>query len=166
MVKVAVLFVCMGNICRSPTAEGVFRKLASESPLAGDLEIDSAGTHGFHAGEPPDPRSIAHAAMRGVDLSSLRARKVTVGDFEHFDHVIAMDENNVQQLISICPVHLAGKIQLLMSYADADDSHEVPDPYYGMAGDFELVLDLIEKGNRGLVNHLIAQRASSRSGQK
>ena len=86
-----ILFVCLGNICRSPTAEGVFRKLASDSPLAGSLEIDSAGTVGFHAGHPPDPRSIEHAALRGFDLGNLRARKVIAADFEHFDHVIAMD---------------------------------------------------------------------------
>lgn len=161
-----ILFVCMGNICRSPTAEGVFRKLASESHLADELVIDSAGTHGYHAGRPPDLRSIAHAAKRGIDLSDLRAREVVAADFEHFDHVIAMDESNIQQLMAICPHHLSGKIELLLTYADACNAREVPDPYYGQASDFELVLDLIEKGNRGLVNHLIAQRASSRSGQK
>ena len=94
------------------------------------------------------------------------AREVVAADFEHFDHVIAMDESNIQQLMAICPHHLSGKIELLLTYADACNAREVPDPYYGQASDFELVLDLIEKGNRGLVNHLIAQRASSRSGQK
>lgn len=166
MKKTRVIFVCMGNICRSPTAEGVFRKLALESSLAGGLEVDSAGSHGFHVGEPPDPRSIKHAAMRGVELGCLRARKVTARDFEHFDYVIAMDENNVHQMKSICPDHLADKIQLLMAYVDAGDSLEVPDPYYGKAADFEMVLDLVEQGSRGLISHLIAQRASGRGAQK
>ena len=153
-----VLFVCMGNICRSPTAEGVFRKLAIENGLSGHLEIDSAGTHGFHTGSPPDPRSIDRAARRGVDLTRLRAREVVAADFERFDYVIAMDEQNVQHLKAFCPDHLSGKIELLLKYADGSKRHEVPDPYQGNAKDFELVLDLIEQGCRGLVNHLIEQR--------
>ena len=153
-----VLFVCMGNICRSPTAEGVFRKLAMERGLSGKLEIDSAGTHGFHVGRPPDPRSIEHAARRGYNLAALRAREVVPGDFVRFDYVIAMDEENVRQLKSFCPDHLAGKIELLLDYADDGKRHEVPDPYQGKAKDFELVLDLIEQGCRGLIDHLIEKR--------
>lgn len=153
-----VLFVCMGNICRSPTAEAVFRKFAIESGLSGQLEIDSAGTHGFHAGSPPDPRSIEHAARRGVDLTRLRAREVVPSDFERFDYVIAMDEENVRQLKSFCPDHLSGKIELLLKYADGSKRREVPDPYQGNAKDFDLVLDLIEQGCQGLVEHLIALR--------
>lgn len=151
-----VIFVCMGNICRSPTAEGVFRKLAADSQLFSQLEIDSAGTLGFHADQPPDPRSIAHAARRGVDLTMLRARKVVTDDFERFDYVIAMDENNVQDLKAICANHLSKKIELLLNYADDNKRREVPDPYHGEAKDFELVLDLIESGCKGLLNHLTA----------
>ena len=153
-----LLFVCMGNICRSPTAEGVFRKLAIESGLSGQLEIDSAGTHGFHAGSPPDPRSVAHAARRGVDLTRLRAREVVAADFERFDYVIAMDDENVRQLKAFCPDHFSGKIELLLKYADRSQRREVPDPYQGSAKDFELVLDLIEQGCQGLVDHLIGLR--------
>lgn len=153
-----ILFVCMGNICRSPTAEGVFRKLAADSPLAGTLEIDSAGTIGFHAGHPPDPRSIKHAALRGVDLKNLRAREVIAADFERFDHVIAMDDRNVEHLKSLCPAPLSGKIKLLTAFADTCKLREVPDPYYGAAGDFELVLDVIEEGCRGLINYLVSQQ--------
>lgn len=153
-----ILFVCMGNICRSPTAEGVFRELASESPLAGSLEIDSAGTIGIHAGHPSDPRSIEHAALRDIDLRNLRARKVIAADFEQFDHVIAMDEQNVKSLKSICPARHLGKIKLLLGFADACKLREVPDPYYGAGGDFELVLDVIEEGSRGLVNYLVNQQ--------
>ena len=153
-----VLFVCMGNICRSPTAEGVFRKMAIENGLSGKLEIDSAGTHGYHAGLPPDSRATAHAAKRGVDLTALRAREVVPGDFVRYDYVIAMDEENIRHLKAICPEHLAGKIELLLDYADTSNRREVPDPYQGKAKDFELVLDLIEQGCRGLVNRLIEQR--------
>ena len=154
-----ILFVCLGNICRSSTAEGVFRKLASESPLAGSVEVDSAGTVGFHAGDPPDRRSIEHAALRGIDLRNLRARKVTAADFEHFDHVIAMDAQNVAHLKSICPARHIGKIKLLLAFADSCKLREVPDPYHGAADDFELVLDVIEEGSHGLVNYLVDQQS-------
>ncbi len=153
-----VLFVCMGNICRSPTAEAIFRKLAGENGLSDHLEIDSAGTHGFHTGRPPDPRSIAHAARRGFDLTTLRAREVVASDFDRFDHVIAMDTENVQHLQAFCPNHLAKKITLLLDYARDGKYREVPDPYQGQAKDFELALDLIEQGCRGLVDHLLEQR--------
>ena len=153
-----ILFVCMGNICRSPTAEGVFRKLASEGGLSGKLAIDSAGTHGFHTGRPPDPRSVEHAARHGYDLTTLRAREVVPTDFERFDYVIAMDEQNVRDLKAFCPSHLSGKIELLLNFAGDAKVREVPDPYQGRPKDFELALDLIERGCRGLVDHLIEQR--------
>ena len=111
-----ILFVCMGNICRSPTAEGVFRKLVIESGLSGKLEIDSAGTHGFHAGRPPDARATVLAAKRGYDLTALRAREVVASDFVRFDHVVAMDEENVRHLKAFCPEHLSGKIKLLLEF--------------------------------------------------
>ena len=130
-----VLFVCLGNICRSPTAEAVFRKLVEESPLAGKLEIDSAGTIGAHAGERPDHRSIEHGASRGYDLQPLRARQIAPADFERFDHVIAMDEKNIQHLKSLCPPENSHKIGLLLAFAPEAGTREVPDPYYGSAAE-------------------------------
>jgi protein-tyrosine phosphatase len=153
-----VLFVCLGNICRSPTAEGVFRKMAEQSGLTEPLEIDSAGTHDFNVGRSPDSRSIAHAARRGYDLTALRARAVTVTDFENFDYVIAMDSDNVAHLTAICPAHHRKKIQLLLDYAGDGAPREIPDPYQGGAKDFELVLDLVERGCRGLVEHIFELR--------
>ena len=150
-----VLFVCTANICRSPTAEGVFRKLVANSPLAGHLEIDSAGTHSYHAGEPPDARAIEHAAMRGYELDQIRARQIGPGDFERFDFVLAMDEANIRQLKAMCPTRLSQKIELLLDYGGADDAHEVPDPYQGKPRDFEHALDLIESGCGGLLTYLL-----------
>ena len=149
-----VLFVCMGNICRSPTAEAVFRKLVDEGPLAGKVDIDSAGTHGYHDGAPPDARAIEHAAKRGYDLTPLRAREVSPSDFERFDYVIAMDETNRRHLKSICPTRLQNKIELLLDYGGEADEYEVPDPYQGKPQDFEVALDLIEAGCEGLAEYL------------
>ena len=149
-----VLFVCMGNICRSPTAEAVFRKLVSGSPLAGRMEIDSAGTIGSHAGAKPDPRAIELAESRGYTMERLRARQIVIADFERFDHVIAMDEQNVRHLKSVCTPEHSHKIELLLSYAPDAGTHEVPDPYYGSAADFEHALALIERGCQGLLRHI------------
>ena len=150
-----VLFVCLGNICRSPTAEAVLRKLAVEKGLSGRLEVDSAGTNGFHIGQSPDPRSIKFAAKRGIDLTPLRGRQIERADFDRFDYVIAMDDENVRQLTALCPASMQGKISLLLEYADRCNYREVPDPYYGGAREFELVLDLIESGCRGLLDQLV-----------
>jgi protein-tyrosine phosphatase len=128
---VKVLFVCMGNICRSPTAEAVFRKMVAESPLAGKIDIDSAGTHGYHTGAPPDERATAHAAKRGYDLSPLRARQVSAADVEHFDYVLAMDDINLRQLKAMCPSRLQHRIELLLDYGGEEDENIVPDPYQG-----------------------------------
>ena len=152
--KHRVLFICMGNICRSPTAEAVFRKLVDESPLKGKMEIDSAGTIGAHAGAKPDPRAIELGTSRGYELEKLRARQVTEADFTRFDYVIAMDAQNVRHLREICPPEMAGKIELLMAYAPDAGSGEVPDPYYGSATDFEHALTLIEQGCHGLLRHI------------
>ncbi len=152
-----VLFVCMGNICRSPTAEGVFRKMVNEGPLKGKIDIDSAGTHGYHEGAPPDPRAVEHAAKRGYDLTALRAREVSPSDFERFDYVIAMDETNRKHLRSICPTRLQNKIELLLDYGGEDGEYEVPDPYHGKAQDFEVALDLIEAGCEGLHEYIADQ---------
>ena len=147
-----VLMVCMGNICRSPTAEGVLRELALRAGL--ELEVDSAGTHGYHVGAAPDPRAIDHAARRGYSIGSLRARTVSVADFERFDLILAMDEANLARLRHDCPAPHAHKLGLLMRYAPADGVREVPDPYYGDADGFERVLDLVEGAARGLIAEL------------
>ena len=153
-----VLFVCMGNICRSPTAEAVFRRLASQRGMLSELEIDSAGTHGYHVGESPDSRTQRAAAERKYDLSSLVARKVAPEDLEYFDLVLAMDRSNMDALRKLCPAHRLPRLKLFMSYARQFDDDEVPDPYYGLAHDFDLVLDMIEDASEGLLDSIIQER--------
>ncbi|CAN7293210.1 low molecular weight phosphotyrosine protein phosphatase [Pseudoduganella sp. LjRoot289] len=145
----SVLFVCMGNICRSPTAEGVSRQRAEAAGLA--LEIDSAGTHACHVGAPPDARSARHAALRGYDLSAQRARQVAASDFERYDHLLAMDHDNLKLLQAACPPQHRHKLALFMQYATRSDSDVVPDPYYGGANGFDQVLDYIEDASDGLI---------------
>jgi protein-tyrosine phosphatase len=149
-----VLFVCLGNICRSPTAEAVVRELARRERPDLALEVDSAGTHGYHTGSPPDERSIAAARRRGYDLGSLRARVVEAGDFELFDLVVAMDEEVYGHLQSLAPRTQATRLVLFMEFAPGFDRRDVPDPYYGGATGFEEVLDLVEEGARGLLASL------------
>lgn len=146
-----VLFVCTGNICRSPTAEGVFRKLVADSGLAGSIAADSAGTHGYHVGEPPDPRSTEAAAARGYDLSALRARRIERADFGRFDLIVAMDRGHLAILSRMAEPSSAHKLKLMMSYASGSAEEDVPDPYYGGAQDFERVLDMLEDAARGLL---------------
>lgn len=149
-----VLFVCMGNICRSPTAEGVVRKIIENKGLSGVIKVDSAGTHGYHIGEPPDPRTREAALRRGVDLSGLRARKVVPEDFERFDLLLAMDRDNLALLMrGSRPEHHA-KLGLFMRYASRFDADEMPDPYYGGVRGFELVLDMAEDAGQGLIETL------------
>jgi protein-tyrosine phosphatase len=149
-----ILFVCMGNICRSPTAEGVTSKLLINNRLESFIKVDSAGTHGYHIGEPPDPRTREAAMKRGIDLSGLRARKVVPEDFERFDLLLAMDHDNLALLKrGARPEHHA-KLGLFMSYASRFDTDEVPDPYYGGERGFELVLDMAEDAARGLIEAL------------
>ncbi len=148
---IRVLFVCMGNICRSPTAQGVFEHVVEEAGLSNEILIDSAGTYAYHIGEPPDRRAQAAAAKRGIDLSRQKARKVQHSDFEHFDYVLAMDQDNLADLDAICPSESKNKLNLLMVYASKFDEISVPDPYYGGAGGFEKVLDMIEDGAQGLI---------------
>ncbi len=144
----------MGNICRSPTAEGVFRAILAREKLEGRVFVDSAGTGGWHSGEAPDRRSQAAAARRGYDLSSQRARQVSLNDFHHFDIILAMDADNLRNLHAIAPASLRGKVRLLLDFADpAPDTREVPDPYFGDDG-FDLVLDLVEAGCEGLLVHV------------
>lgn len=147
----------MGNICRSPSAEGVFRKVAAERAPDLRFEIDSAGTHAYHVGEPPDPRSQAAAARRGVDLSEIRARKVEPVDFLNFDWVLAMDETNLAALSGICPADASDKLKLFLEFLDDPSRREVPDPYYGGHQGFEQVLDLVEQASEAFVRHLAAR---------
>lgn len=151
---IKVLFVCMGNICRSPTAEGVFRTMLCQRGLDGRIEVDSAGTHGYHVGEAPDPRTQRAAAARGYDLTSIRARKVAQSDLEYFDLVLAMDRNNLEALSRLCPPELSGRIGLFMDFAHNFDDDEVPDPYYGLGHGFDLVIDMVEDASRGLIDEL------------
>lgn len=153
-----VLFVCMGNICRSPTAEAVLRRLAAQRGLLPDLEIDSAGTHGYHVGESPDARTQRAAAERKYDLSSLVARKVAPEDLEYFDLVLAMDRSNLDALRKLCPANRLPRLKLFRSYARQFDDDEVPDPYYGLAHDFDLVLDMIEDAAEGLLDSIVRER--------
>jgi protein-tyrosine phosphatase len=147
-----ILFVCMGNICRSPTAEGVMRRLVQERAPHLTLEIDSAGTHDYHVGEPPDSRAIAAAARRGIDLRSLRARQVNDEDFERFDLIVAMDRLNHVTLIERAPPVARERIRLFMEYAGNANVQDVPDPYYGGPLGFEQVLDLAEEAAAGLLD--------------
>ena len=151
--RTRVLFVCMGNICRSPTAEGVFRHFVSEAGLADQIEADSAGTYAYHTGEPPDRRATAAALKRGISLAGIQARRVTDRDFETFDYIIAMDEDNEKRLLDQAPEAHESKVRLFLSFADVDET-EVPDPYYGGSAGFERVLDLIEVASRGLLETL------------
>ncbi len=149
MKQIKVLFVCMGNICRSPTAEGVFNKVVADMNAVDRFMVDSAGTHAYHVGEPSDSRSQQTARQRGVDLSRIRARKVSPTDYEHFDHILAMDGDNYQILVSACPTEFQHKIALFLNYAPERDEQNVPDPYYGGPNGFEHVFDLVEDAARG-----------------
>lgn len=152
-----VLFVCTGNICRSPTAEAVARSLACEAGLGDRIEIDSAGTHGYHTGEMPDPRAIQAAARRGYDLSALRARRVDIADFQRFDLVLAMDAGHLEAMLRGCPEVYRPKLQMFMRYARHHDLDEVPDPYYGGDAGFEAVLDYCEDAAQGLIDAVRAE---------
>lgn len=152
-IKPGILFVCMGNICRSPTAEGVFRHHVSESGLIERLVIDSAGTHAYHVGEPPDRRSQAAAKRRGFSLDGIRARRVSDEDFSRFDLVLAMDRLNHVALLEHADEEHHAKIRLFLEYSAGPET-DVPDPYYGGAKGFEHVLDLVEDASRGLLSQL------------
>jgi protein-tyrosine phosphatase len=152
--QIGVLFVCTGNICRSPTAEGIFRNLVAAAGLSETIVTDSAGTHDYHVGEPPDPRACDAARRRGYDLSALRARRVERADFERFDLIVAMDRGHLRALSRIAQPAAAGKLKLMMSFAKSFRQEDVPDPYYGGPEDFDQVLDLLEDAARGLLDSL------------
>ena len=149
---VGVLFVCTGNICRSPTAEGVARKLVAERGHEGRIEIDSAGTHSYHEGEPPDTRSIEAAARRGIDLSGQRARRVREADFETFELILAMDRGHDKILKRQAPENALSRIRMFLDYAPHLGTRDVPDPYYGAGDGFEQVLDMVEAAASGLID--------------
>ena len=149
-----ILFVCLGNICRSPSAEAVLRVIAAKEAPELRLEVDSAGTAGYHIGCAPDARSQQAAHRRGYDMSPLRARIVETADFERFDFVLAMDENNLSVLKQRAPAAYRDRVRLFLDFAPECGMHEVPDPYYGGPAGFEHVLDLVEEASRGLLAHL------------
>jgi low molecular weight protein-tyrosine phosphatase len=154
---VRILFVCMGNICRSPTAQGVFDHLVKGEGLTSLIQTDSAGTHAYHVGEPPDVRATQAAKKRSIDLGNQRARRVVGEDFLNFDYVLAMDRNNYDDLMSLCPHEHQSKLHLFMKFASGLEEDEVPDPYYGGITGFERVLDLIEQASQGLLAELRQQ---------
>ena len=153
-----VLFVCMGNICRSPMAEGMFRKAVREAGLEDHVEIDSAGTHAYHVGSPPDPRAQQAIRRRGVDISGLRGRKVTDADFERFDYILPMDGDNYDRLVERAPAQHRGKIRRLLSFSRKYPNLDVVDPYYGGPQGFEENLDMIEDAVQGLIRDIQARR--------
>lgn len=155
--KASVLFVCMGNICRSPTAEGVFRHVVKERNMQDFITIDSAGTHAYHVGEPPDRRAQATAKSRGIDLSAQRARKVEASDFDRFDYIIAMDRSNYEDLKRIKGENPKAQLHLFMDFASDWDNREVPDPYYGGSNGFVEVFDMVQSASEGLLEHIVKQ---------
>lgn len=154
MKRTRLLFVCMGNICRSPTAEGVVRKQLQKAGLSRQVEVDSAGTQRYQTGRPPDARAQKAALRRGYDISGLKARRVSAADFARFDRILAMDRDNLDMLQHDCPPEHRHKLGLLLEYSKRSAEREVPDPYYGNHAGFEHVLDLIEDAACGLVESL------------
>lgn len=152
--RISVVFVCMGNICRSPTAEAVFRQYVENAGFAGRILIDSAGTHDYHIGEPPDLRARQAACQRGYDMGGLRGRQVEEGDFQRFDYVLAMDKANLSILQHRAPPDGNAQVRLFLDYARHHAGREVPDPYYGGADGFERVLDMVENASEGLLQHI------------
>jgi protein-tyrosine phosphatase len=162
--KVSILFVCMGNICRSPTAHGVFRDLVRREGLEERVVVDSAGTHAYHVGESPDRRAQETARKRGINLGDLRARQAVARDFESFDYVLAMDRDNFAILSRLCPEQHRRKLYLFLDFAPDLGIREVPDPYYGGSRGFEQVFDMVEAAAEGLLAELRARHLNARNG--
>jgi protein-tyrosine phosphatase len=156
--KIRVLFVCLGNICRSPTAHGVFENILEQRGMAHAVEVDSCGTGDWHVGSAPDRRSAVEAGKRGYDLSQLRARQVQAADFGRFDYILAMDYLNLAELQAMCPKNYAGHLGLFLPFAKASATEEVPDPYYGGVDGFSHVLDLVEAASEGLLQQISNQQ--------
>ena len=153
----SILFVCMGNICRSPTAHGVFRQKVQQLGLAARIGVASAGTHDHHTGRPPDERAQEHAALRGYDLSDLRARQISAADFERHDLILVMDRDNLARVQARCPPQAQHKIRRFTEFCRQRTADVVPDPYFGGAQGFEQVLDLVEDACDGLLQHVQQQ---------
>lgn len=151
---VKVLFVCLGNICRSPTAHGVFQHIVTQAGLQRAIQVDSAGTGDWHVGQPPDKRATQAAKQRGYDLSQLRARQFNAEDFQEFDYILAMDQENLQDIAALRIAAHGGHVGLFLQFAKNAEHDEVPDPYYGGGKGFERVLDLVESASRGLLEHI------------
>jgi protein-tyrosine phosphatase len=151
---IKVLFICMGNICRSPTAHGVFRKMVADKNLSDQIVIDSAGTHAYHIGNPPDPRSMRAALSRGIDLSDLTARQLDDYDFEEFDYLLVADDDNYHLTREACPIEFRHKIKYMLEFATRGGVKEVPDPYFGQGDGFARVLDLLQDACEGLLLEL------------
>ena len=158
MKKTKVLMVCLGNICRSPTAYGVFQHLVDQQGLSELIEVESAGTSGWHIGMAPDERSQAAALKRGYDLSMQQGRKAIEEDFDEYDYILAMDKENLKNLKAIAPANYQGHLGLFLGFADNPDYDEVPDPYHGGEAGFELVLDLVEDAAQKLLHHIVKQK--------
>ena len=154
--RLRVLMVCLGNICRSPTAEAMLRKKVREAGLGDRIEVDSAGTADYHVDSPPDRRAVAHGEKRGLAMKNLRGRQVERADFDRFDFILAMDDDNLADLLRIRPAGSHAKVALLLSYAPAAGAREVPDPYYGGADGFEAVLDLVEAAADGFIASVLS----------
>jgi protein-tyrosine phosphatase len=150
---IKVLFVCMGNICRSPTAHGVFQSIVDANGLGSVIEVDSAGTHSYHIDSPPDRRSQATAKNRGVDLAGLRARRFVSDDFVEFDYLLGMDQSNLADMLAIKPDDASAQLKLMLEYSQKFDQSEVPDPYFGNEG-FDLVYDMIDDSSQGLLREI------------
>lgn len=159
MTPYRILFICMGNICRSPSAEGIFRQLLMDHSLEDKIEVDSAGTGGWHIGSAPDSRAQEAAKQRGINLSNLKARQVTAEDFDNFDLLIAMDIDNQNKLYEIARPEQENKVKLLLQYSKKFEQTEVPDPYYGGDHGFDLVLDMIEESTAELLKTLQVSNA-------
>ena len=157
MSKISVLFVCLGNICRSPTAHAVFQSMVDSEGLSQHILVDSAGTGDWHLGHAPDQRTTAVAAQRGYDMSELRSRLVEIEDFDQFDYIVAMDNENLTNLEVMRPANYQGQLGLFLDYSQQIEQTEVPDPYYGGDNGFALVLDLVEEASAGLLAHIRSQ---------
>ncbi|SRR6056297_2108164 len=156
--KPGVLFVCLGNICRSPTAQGVFEALLVRHGLRNQLRVDSCGIEGWHVGKAPDPRSIREAARHGIDISGLRGRQLCADDFATFDYILAMDRANLADMESLCPSSFDGQLSLFMDFATDTDVYEVPDPYHEQGAAFGRVISLVEAASEGLLQELLRAR--------
>jgi protein-tyrosine phosphatase len=150
-----ILFVCTGNICRSPTAEAIFRHKARAKGFGEHFEVDSAGTHGYHVGDAPDHRTIATAMAQGVDMHDLRARKLQAKDFSEYDLILALDEEHHAHITRLCPKDARAEVKLFLDYLETHTGQGVPDPYYGGQADFDHVYDLVDRGAEALLNFLI-----------